>query len=368
MPKTPFTIGIEEEYQIIDPVTREVTSYVQEFFDQGRHVLKDQIKPEFLQSQIEVGSSICRSIQEAHEELVRLRRTVIEVAGEHGLAVAAASTHPYSKWLDQRITSAERYTKHEKAMAEVARRMLIFGMHVHIGFDDRELLVDVMDQARYFLPHLLALSTSSPFWHGRLTGLKSYRTVVFESLPRTGAPPSFGSWAEYEGYIDLLIKTHCIEEPTSIWWDMRPHPKYGTLELRVFDICTRVDDAICLAALALAIVVKLIRLRRGNRSWRRYRQELVAENKWRATRYGIEGKLIDFGLGAEVPLSELVTEMLELIDDVVDDLEVRREVEHVHKILAEGTSADRQLAVYRETQDLAAVVDHLVRETREGVC
>jgi carboxylate-amine ligase len=367
MSRTPFTIGIEEEYQIIDPATREVTSYVQEFFDQGRHVLKDQIKPEFLQSQIEVGSSICTSIQEAREELVRLRKTVIEVAESHGLAVAAASTHPFSKWLEQRITSAERYTKHEKAMAEVARRMLIFGMHVHIGFDDRELLVDVMDQARYFLPHLLALSTSSPFWHGRLTGLKSYRTVVFESLPRTGAPPSFGSWAEYESYIQLLIDTHCIEEPTTIWWDMRPHPKYGTLELRVFDICTRVDDAICLAALALAIVVKLIRLRRSNRSWRRYRQELVAENKWRATRYGIEGKLIDFGLGAEVPLTALVAEMLELVDDVVDDLEVRREVEHVHKILAEGTSADRQLAVYRETRDLAAVVDHLVRETREGV-
>jgi carboxylate-amine ligase len=368
MSQTAFTIGIEEEYQIIDPETREVTSYVQEFFEQGRHVLKDQIKPEFLQSQIEVGSRICRSIGEAREELIRLRRTVIEVAEAHDLAVCAASTHPFSKWLEQRITAAERYTKHEAAMAEVARRMLIFGMHVHIGFDDRELLIDVMDQARYFLPHLLALSTSSPFWHGRVTGLKSYRTVVFESLPRTGAPPSFSSWADFESYIQLLVKTGSIEEPTTIWWDMRPHPKYGTLELRVFDICTRVDDAICLAALALSIVVKLIRLRRGNRSWRRYRQELVAENKWRASRYGIEGNLIDFGREAEVPVADLAREMLELVDDVVDDLGVRREVEHVGKILDEGTSADRQLKVFRETGELTAVVDHLIRETREGIC
>jgi carboxylate-amine ligase len=364
-----FTIGIEEEYQIIDPASRELTSYVQEFFDQGRLVLKDQIKPEFLLSQIEVGSRICHDMREAREELVRLRRTVCQVADSHGLVVAAASTHPFSKWTDQRITPAERYTKHEQAMAEVARRMLIFGMHVHVGIEDKELLIDVMDQARYFLPHLLALSTSSPLWHGRKTGLKSYRSVVFESLPRTGPPPAFRSWSEYAHFVDTLLKTRSIEEPTYIWWDMRPHPRYPTLEFRVCDICTRVDEAICVASLILAIVAKLVELRQGNRSWRRYRHELITENKWRAVRYGIEGNLIDFGLQQEVPMKDLARELLALVDDVVDEVGVRDEVAYVETILAQGTSADRQLAVLERTGgDLKAVVDHLVAETRIGIC
>ncbi|HEX2252976.1 MAG TPA: carboxylate-amine ligase [Thermoanaerobaculia bacterium] len=367
MPRQPFTIGIEEEYQILDPETRELRSYVQEFLDHGRLVLEDQIKPEFLRSQIEVGSKICHSIDEARDELIRLRRTVIEVAERHGLTIAAASTHPFSSWLSQEVTSAERYAKHADTMAEVARRMLIFGMHVHVGFDDRELMIDVMDQARYFLPHLLALSTSSPFWHGRETGLKSYRSIVFESLPRTGPPPAFTSWSEYEGMVDVLLATRSIEDPTMIWWDMRPHPKFPTLEFRVCDICTKVDEAVCLAALILALVTKLIQLRRGNRSWRRYRHALVCENKWRAIRYGIDGKLIDFGKGEEVPVRELIREILDLVDDVVDSLGVRREVEYARTILDGGTSADRQLAVFHRTGSMQAVVDHLVAETREGV-
>ena len=366
MARQAFTIGIEEEYQIIDPETRELTSYIQEFLEQGRVVLKDQIKPEFLQSQVEVGSQICHSIEEARAELVRLRRSVLEIADANDLKVAAASTHPFSKWYDQLITAGERYTKHEREMVDVARRLLIFGMHVHIGIDDKELMIDVMDQARYFLPHLLALSTSSPFWYGRETGLKSYRSVVFESVPRSGPPPSFNSWSDYQQTIDLLIKTHCIEDGTRIWWDCRPHSKFPTLEFRVTDICTRVDDAICLASLILAIVTKLIKLRRSNLSWRHYRHHLITENKWRAVRYGVDGKLLDFGRQTEVPFRELALELLEMVDDVVDDLGVRKEVEHVHTILKEGTSADRQLAVYRETDDLKAVVDHLVAETRAG--
>jgi carboxylate-amine ligase len=281
--------------------------------------------------------------------------------------VAAASTHPFSSWLTQKITPAERYAKHEEAMADVARRMLIFGMHVHVGIDDRELLIDVMDQSRYFLPHLLALSTSSPFWHGRTTGLKSYRSIVFESLPRTGPPPSFHSWSEYQRFVETLVAARCIEDGKSIWWDIRPHPKFPTLEFRVFDICTRVDEAICLAALTLAIVAKLVKLRRNNQSWRRYRHHLVAENKWRAVRYGIEGKLIDFGRGEEVPVAELAEQLLELVDDVVDELDLREAVSYVHTILREGTSADRQLAVYRETGDFTAVVDRVVAETRAGL-
>jgi carboxylate-amine ligase len=362
-----FTIGIEEEYQIIDPESRGLTSYVQEFLDEGRLILQDQIKPEFLQSQIEVGSHICRNIHEAREDLVRLRRAVVELAESKGVQVAAASTHPFSSWLTQKITPAERYAKHEEAMADVARRMLIFGMHVHVGIDDRELLIDVMDQSRYFLPHLLALSTSSPFWHGRTTGLKSYRSIVFESLPRTGPPPSFHSWSEYQRFVETLVAARCIEDGKSIWWDIRPHPKFPTLEFRVFDICTRVDEAICLAALTLAIVAKLVKLRRNNQSWRRYRHHLVAENKWRAVRYGIEGKLIDFGRGEEVPVAELAEQLLELVDDVVDELDLREAVSYVHTILREGTSADRQLATYRETGDFTAVVDRVVAETRAGL-
>lgn len=365
MPKIPFTLGIEEEYQIIDAETRELTSYIQEFLDQGRVILPDQIKPEFLQSQVEVGSQICHSIEEAREELVKLRRGVIQVAEANGLRVAAASTHPFSSWTKQRITAGERYTKHEAEMADVARRLLIFGMHVHIGIEDRGLMIDVMDQARYFLPHLLALTTSSPFWHGRKTGLKSYRSVVFESVPRTGPPPAFRSWGEYEEFIDTLVKTGCIEDSTRIWWDIRPSMKFPTLEFRVMDVCTRVEEALCLAALVLSIVTKLIKLRRSNQSWRRYRHHLITENKWRAVRYGTKGTLLDFGRQEAVPYAQLATELVELVDDVVDDLGVRREVEYVHTILENGSSADRQLATFEETGDLKAVVDRLVAETKE---
>ncbi len=366
MAQAKYTIGIEEEYQIIDPETRGLTSYVQELLDEGREVLKDQIKPEFLQSQLEVGSRICNSMQEARQELIRLRRSVSDLAEARGVKMAAASTHPFSRWTEQHVSPGERATKHVEAMADVARRMLIFGMHVHVGIADKDLLIDVMAQARYFLPHLLALSTSSPFWHGRATGLKSYRSIVFESLPRTGPPPSFSSWSEYQAFLQTLIKTGCIDEPTKIWWDMRPHPKFPTLEFRIFDICTKVDEAICLASLALAIVFKMIKLRRANQSWRRYRHHLIAENKWRAARYGIDGNLIDFGKQQQVPMRQLAKELLELIDDVLDELGIRADAEYVNTILEEGTSADRQLAVYQQAGRLEAVVDHVIRETKAG--
>jgi carboxylate-amine ligase len=362
-----FTIGIEEEYQIIDPESRELTSFVQEFLEQGRIVLNDQIKPELLQSQVEVGSQICHSIKETRDEVIRLRRHILDLAQSNGLHFAAASTHPFSRWLDQDITPLERYRKHQEQMADVARRMLIFGMHVHIGIEDKDLMIDVMDQARYFLPHLLALSTSSPFWSGRVTGLRSYRSIVFESLPRSGPPPAFESWAEHTRFVDILIKTNSIEDATRIWWDIRPHPVFPTLEFRVCDICTRVDEAVCLAALILAIVARLMVLRQSNQSWRRYRQHLIEENKWRAVRYGIDGKLIDFGRQEEVPMRQLVVELLEFVDEVLDPLDIRQEVEYVHTILEQGTSADRQLATYAATGDFKAVVDQVVAETREGL-
>jgi len=366
MPIADLTVGIEEEYQIIHPETRGVTSYIQEFLEHSRVVLPDQIKAEFLQSQVEVGSAICRDMREARSEIIRLRSAVSRLAREQGLRVAAAGTHPFSRWSEQQITAGERYTKHERDMADVARQMLVFGMHVHIGIEDPDLRIDVMNQARYFLPHLLALSTSSPFWHGRETGLKSYRTIILGNLPRAGIPPSFASWSEYQAFVDTLVATRCIDEPTKIWWDIRPNPKYPTLEFRFPDICTKIDESLCIAALLLGIVAKLIRLRSANQAWRGYRRNLLNENKWRAVRYGIDGELIDFGKRKEVALRELVLELLGFIDDVVDELGIRAETAYVHTILDHGTSADRQLRTWRETGDLRAVVDQLVAETIEG--
>ncbi len=362
-----FTLGIEEEYQLIDPETFELSSSIERFLAKAQPVLQEQIKPEMLQSQVEIGSHVCRSIDELRTDLTRLRRSVIEVAESNGLAIAAASTHPFSKWTEQSVTEKERYTKHSEALADVARRMLIYGMHVHVGIEDRDLRVDVMDQARYFLPHLLALTTSSPFWFGRDTGIKSYRSIVFENLPRTGHPPEFRSWAEYERFLEIMLTTGCIDEPTKIWWDIRPHPSFPTIEFRVYDICTRIDDAIAVAALTLAIVAKLIHLRKTNRSWRRYPNHLLQENKWRAVRFGLDGKLIDFGQRKQVAARFLIRELLEFVEDVVEPLGIADDIQHVETILERGSSSDRQLAVYRETGDLTKVVERLIADTKENV-
>ncbi len=362
-----LTIGIEEEYQIIDPATRELRSYVQRFLEHGQTVLPDQIRPEFLQSQVEAGTRICHDIQVARRELVHMRRSIWELAESEGLWVAAAGTHPFSSWARQEVSPFGRYPELARFLQDVGRRLLIFGMHVHIGIEDQELLINVMNQIRYFLPHLLALSTSSPIWHGRDTGLKSYRSVIFESLPRTGIPPQFGSYADYRSYVDLLLATGSIEETSHIWWDVRPSEKFPTLEVRIPDMCTRVDETLCLAALVQAIVAKLVRLRQANQTWRIYHKHLLDENKWRAVRYGITGKLIDFGKVKEMPLATLIEELLAWVDDVVDELGSRREVEYAHTILQHGASADRQLAVYHRTGDFRAVVDQVVEETQEGL-
>ena len=362
-----LTIGIEEEYQIIDPETRELASWVQELLEQGQVILEDQIKPEFMQSQIEVGTNICHDMKEARQEVSRLRGAVIDVAERNGYCVAAASTHPFSRWSEQEITPKERYRRHSEELAHIARRLLVFGMHVHVGVEDPDLRIDLMDQARYFLPHLLALSTSSPLWHGVDTGLKSYRSIVFGNMPRTGPPPDFNSWGEYERFVKILVDTNCIADPTRIWWDIRPHPQFPTIEFRVTDICTRIDEAICIAALIQALVAKLYKLRRNNQSWRRYRHHLIEENKWRAVRHGIHGKLLDFGKGAEVPFRQLAEEVMEFVSDVAVELGTEKEIGYVNTILDKGTSADRQLAVWNETNDLKAVVDHVVAETKEGL-
>ncbi len=359
-----FTIGVEEEFQIVDPHTWELRSHVSQLLEAGSRSLGDQMKREMHQSIVEVGTSICEDVHQLQREMQKIRSELCAAADRAGLAVAAAGTHPFSSWIDQVISPGERYEHIVEELQQLARSLLIFGLHVHVAVPDRTTAIDIMNAARYFLPHLLALSTSSPFWMGRDTGLKSYRTTIFRRFPRTGVPDHFGSWSEYENYVNLLIDLHCIDDGKRIWWDIRPHPTFGTLEFRVCDVPTRVEDTVAIAALAQAIVVKLHKLYTKNMGFRLYRRALIEENKWRAARWGLDGNLIDFGKKSEVPMRDLAVELIDFVDDVVDDLGSRSHVEHVRTILREGTSADRQLRVYRETNDLKAVVQHLVRETR----
>jgi carboxylate-amine ligase len=369
-PKSPdfaFTLGIEEEYQVVDPETRELRSYITQILDRGQMILREQIKPEMHQSIVEVGTRPCRTVQEARAEVVHLRGIISGLAATHGLKIVAAGTHPFSSWMRQEITPFERYKGVVEEMQELALRLLIFGMHVHVGMPNNDVAIELMNVARYFLPHILALSTSSPFWMGRNTGFKSYRSVIFTNFPRTGIPPSFVSATEFENYINLLIKTNSIDNGKKIWWDMRPHPVFGTLEFRICDIATRVDECIALAALMQAIIVKLHKMFAENTTFRVYRRAVINENKWRAQRWGLEGKLIDFGKRSEVEASALMHELVAFVDDVVDELGSRHDVEYLLKIVEGGSSADRQLAIYKETNDLKAVVDNLIAETIEGV-
>ncbi|HET6596192.1 MAG TPA: carboxylate-amine ligase [Anaerolineales bacterium] len=369
MPETPsFNIGIEEEYQIIDPQTRELKSYITEMLEAGKMTLREQVKAELHQSIVEVGTKVCYTAAEAREELVRLRQGVMELAGRNGLKIAAAGTHPISSWIDQEITPFERYAGVKNDMQILAQQLLIFGTHVHIGIEDPEFLIDAMNVVRYFMPHVLCLSTSSPFWIGQDTGLKSYRSIVFRNFPRTGIPPYFSSYTEFVQYRDTLVNTNSIPDGTKIWFDVRPNYNYPTLEFRICDVCTRVDEAVCMAAIFQALIYKLWKMRRDNITFRVYSPALVEENKWRAVRYGLDGKLIDFGKQMELPARELIREMIEwFLGDVMDELGSRKEIEYAYRILEEGTSADRQLAIYRRTGNLQAVVDQLIAETEEGV-
>ncbi len=362
-----YTLGIEEEFQIVDPQTRELRSRVSEFFEEGKLLLGEQIKPEMIQSMIEVGTGVCRNIQEARTDITKLRGIISSLARKKGLEIVAASTHPISHWQDQEIFDDPRYALLVEEIQMVARSLLIFGLHVHVGIDDRERAIHIMNAARYFLPHVLALSTSSPFWMGFNSGLKSYRSEVFKQFPRTDIPDHFDSYGSFQRYIELLVRTNCIDNGKKIWWDVRPHPFFPTLEFRICDIPTRVDDTIAIAALFQAIVAKLDHLIEKNLGFRLYRRMLIQENKWRAVRWGLDGKMIDFGKQKEVPVRDLIRELLEFVDDVVDELDSRQEIEHIHTILERGTSADEQLQIYRETSDLKQVVDRLIERTMENV-
>ena len=370
-----FTLGIEEEYFLVDRATCDVVD------DQPSQILADcqallagQVSPEFLRSQIEIGTRVCASLAEARADLRHLRRTVAEVAERHGMAPVAAATHPFARWDTQKTTERRRYADLQDDLQGVVRRLAICGLHVHIGLPDDELRIDLMNQASYFLPHLLALSTSSPFWRGENTGLKSYRLAVFDELPRTGMPERFDSWGEYRRHVDILTAAGLIEDATKLWWDLRPSERFPTLEMRIADSCTTLEDSLSIAALFRCLLRMLWRLKRENQRWRLYARMLIDENRWLAQRYGVDRGLVDFGRGRIVPYAELLEEILTLIQPDAQHFACEAEVAHARDILARGTSAHRQLAVFEaalaagadRAEGLTAVVDWLIAETVRG--
>ncbi len=362
-----FTLGIEEEFQILDSDSLKLHSQMSKIIDGGKVFLKERIKEEMHQSMVEMGTNICENIGQARDEVSYLRQQIFELAAKEGLEVAASGTHPYSHWSEQLITPNPRYDQLIHEMKDVARSNLIFGMHVHVAIPNREEGLQIMNVARYFLPHLYALSTNSPFWEGRDTGFKSFRSKIFDKFPRTGIPPYFGSVPEYDDFVNLLVKTNCIDNGKKIWWDIRLHPFYPTVEFRVCDMIMTVDEVMCVAALMQCIIAKLSKLHQKNQSFRSYRRILINENKWRAARWGVDAKLIDFGRQEEVAFPVLINELLEFIDDVVDELGCRTEVNYVYQMLEQGSGADRQLKIYEDTNDLKKVMEYVVAQTKKGL-
>ncbi len=363
-----FTLGIEEEYMVLDPQTFNLRSHVNlELISKGRVLLHEHIKPEMHGSMLEIGTAVCRDIKEARFEVTKIRSIVHHLAKQNGLLIGAASTHPFAHWEDQDIYPDDRYQIILEDMQLLARSLLIFGMHIHIGIESREVQIQLMNEMRYFMPHVLAISTNSPFWEGADTGLKSFRSKIFERFPRTALPDLFSDWSEYQHYVNLLVKTGSIDNAKKIWWDIRPHPFFPTLEVRICDLPMRIEETIAIAALCQAIAAKLYSLYQRNLSFRQYRRSLLMENKWRAVRYGLDGKLIDWGRQVELPARDLIRELLEFVDDVVDDLGSRAEIEYINTILENGSGADRQLRVYHETQSIEAVARYIQSETTHGL-
>lgn len=371
-----FTLGIEEEYFLVDPESRDIVRDPPTGMMAALSAaLGPSVGPEFLRCQIEIGTPVCRTVAEAREELIRLRKAVSEAAAQHGFAIIAASTHPFASWKTQITTDKDRYRQLAADLGTPARRLMTCAMHVHAGIEDEDLRIDLMSQIRYFLPHLLALSASSPFWEGEQTELRSYRLAVFDEMPRTGLPEDFESFAEYRRHVETLVRTGVIEDATKIWWDIRPSDRFPTLEMRITDICTRVADGVALAAFYLCLLRMLWRLRRGNVRWRRYKRMLIAENRWRAMRYGVSGGMIDFGRSEMRSYPELLEEALEMVAEDAEAMGCAAEIAAVRRIALEGASADRQLRVYASAlaggadhrSALNTVVDHLIAETMEGV-
>jgi len=354
-----FTLGVEEEYMVIDPESRELKSHQQKIVTEGQKVIKDKVKAEMHQAVVEVGTDICQNVDEAFADVGTLRKTISQIAGDLGLWVGAAGTHPFSHWQSQLITEHVRYNEIVNELQEAARSNLIFGLHVHVGMETRDMANHIANSTRYFLPHIYALSTNSPFWEGRTTGYKSFRTKVFDKFPRTGIPESFESIEAYDNFIKMLVKTNCIDNAKKIWWDLRVHPFFNTVEFRICDVPMTVPETIAIAALFQGICAKIYKLRLQNMNYIQYSRALINENKWRASRYGIDGRLIDFGKEEEVNTRVLIYELLDFIDDVVDPLGSRHAVNYVNKMLEHGTGADRQLKVFEQSNNLVNVVDYI---------
>ena len=362
-----FTLGVEEEYMVIDPVSRELKSHEQKIVHEGQKIIKDKVKAEMHQAVVEVGTDICQDIDEAMMDVATLRKTISAIAGDLGLWVGASGTHPFSHWESQLITDHARYSDIVNELQEAARSNLIFGLHVHVGMENREMAIHIANSARYFLPHIYALSTNSPFWEGRLTGYKSFRTKVFDKFPRTGIPDYFESIEAYDNYIKLLVKTNCIDNAKKIWWDLRVHPFFNTVEFRICDVPMTVQETITITALFQGICAKLYKLRLQNLNFIMYPRILINENKWRAGRYGIDSSMIDFGKETEVNTRVLIYELLDFIDDVTAPLGIKNAISHVHKMLEQGTGADRQLKIYEQTNNLVDVVDYIHSQFLHGV-
>lgn len=376
MERPSFTIGIEEEYLVVDRESRDLIQRPpKEMWDRLGEVLGSKVTPEFLKAQIEVGTKVCANLKEAREDLAGLRRNLSEVVNEYGAAIIASSTHPFANWSQQETTEDPRYRRLAADYQQVARQLVICGMHVHVGIEDPHVRIDLMNQVRYMLPHLLALSTSSPFWDGVPTGLLAYRLVIFQNLPRTGMPEEFESWGEYQRFVEVLVSAGLIEDGTKLWWDIRPSSRYPTLEMRISDVCTRLDDAMTIAALYQCLLGFLFRLRRNNQKWRVYAPAIIEENVWRAQRYGTDGSLVDFGKGELVSMTDLVEEFIEILAQDAVEFDVREELRHAREIVANGTSAHRQLATFEEAKNagasqeeaLKAVVDGLIVDSMHGI-
>jgi len=362
-----FTLGIEEEFQIIDPETRDLSHRKHNIIDNAAKYDVD-IKAEMHQSVVEAATAVCKDIHDARNQVIQLRRIIADLAEKDNLKIAAAGTHPFAAWEEQLITNHPRYQEIVNEFQEAARSNLIFGLHVHIGMPSRDVAVFMMNSLRYFIPHIFALSTNSPFWEGRDTGFKSFRTKVFDKFPRTGIPDHFNDASHFDNFIALLVKTNCIDNGKKIWWDLRVHPYFNTIEFRMCDIPMRADETIALAALMQAITAKLYKLMKSNIGWRIYDRALIQENKWRAARYGLSGKLIDFGKQEESETKLLISEFLDFVDDVVDELGSRQELEHIRWILENGSGADRQLQeYYANNRDFTKLTDKIIEETYIGI-
>ena len=362
-----FTLGIEEEYMVLDPVSRELKSHQQRIVTEGQKVIRDKVKAEMHQAVVEVGTDVCRNVDEAFKDVSNLRRTISHIAGDLGFSVGASGTHPFSHWESQLITDHVRYKEILDILQDAARSNLIFGLHVHVGMESREMANHIANSTRYFLPHIYALSTNSPFWEGRNTGYKSYRTKVFDKFPRTGIPETFDTIEDYDNFVKLLVKTNCIDNAKKIWWDLRVHPFFNTVEFRICDVPLTVQETIAIAALFQGVCAKIYKLRLQNLNFIQYSRALINENKWRASRYGIDGLLIDFGKEEEINTRVLIYELLDFVDDVVDELGSRHAINYITKLMEEGTGADRQLKVFQQTNSLVNVVDYIHSQFLAGI-